>query len=154
MNLLCVSIFAPIFEEWLCRGMVLRGLLNAKREDGSRVSSPFWAIVISSLFFAAIHGNPWQAIPAFTMGCLMGYVYYRTGSLKLTMLMHCVNNTFAVICSHIDSLSEMENWTDVLPGNPYWILFAVCVLLIALVVLEFSKIPLTSQQGNCDRISE
>ena len=31
MNFLCVSIFAPFFEEWLCRGMVLRGLLNYKR---------------------------------------------------------------------------------------------------------------------------
>ena len=52
VDLLCVSIFAPVFEEWLCRGLILRGLLNAKKEDGSRVSSPFWAIVLSALIFA------------------------------------------------------------------------------------------------------
>ena len=91
VNLLCVSIFAPLFEEWLCRGMVLRGLLNAKNYDGSARIAPVWAILISALFFAVIHANPWQAIPAFILGCLFGYIYYRTGSLKLTMLMHCVN---------------------------------------------------------------
>ena len=59
LNLISVSIFAPIFEEWLCRGMVLRGLLANKMK-------PVWAIVISALFFAFIHLNPWQALPAFT----------------------------------------------------------------------------------------
>ncbi|MBQ6964448.1 MAG: CPBP family intramembrane metalloprotease [Bacteroidaceae bacterium] len=49
-NLLVTAILAAIFEEWLYRGIVLRGLL-AKM-------SPVWAIVISALFFAFIHMNP------------------------------------------------------------------------------------------------
>ena len=154
VNLLCVSIFAPLFEEWLCRGMVLRGLLNAKNYDGSARIAPVWAILISALFFAVIHANPWQAIPAFILGCLFGYIYYRTGSLKLTMLMHCVNNTFAVICGQIDSLKEMDNWLDVLPGRQYWVLFAACALLLILIVRAFGKIPVQSPAGNCDPVSE
>ena len=154
MNLLCVSVFAPVFEEWLCRGMVLRGLLNAKKADGSRRTSPTWAIVISAAFFALIHANPWQAIPAFILGCLFGYIYYRTGSLKLTMLMHCVNNTFAVICGQIESLKDMDSWLDVLPGQQYWLLFAACALLLVLNLREFSRIGLQSPAGNCDPVSE
>ena len=154
VDLLCVAVFAPVFEEWLCRGMVLRGLLNAKKEDGSRVSSPAWAIVISALFFALIHANPWQAIPAFVLGCLFGYVYYRTGSLKLTMLMHCVNNAFAVICSRIDAFSEMDNWVDIFPRTQYWILFAACAMLLILIVRVFDRIPLSSPSGNCDPVTE
>jgi len=142
LNFLCVSIFAPFFEEWLCRGMVLRGLL------GRRVK-PVWAIVISALFFAVIHMNPWQAIPAFILGLLFGYVYYRTGSLKLTMLMHFTNNTFALIIGHIESLSDYETWQDLL-GQMYWIYFGVAVLIIALVVLAFKKVPLNRSYGNCD----
>ena len=154
INLLCVSVFAPLFEEWLCRGMVLRGLLNAKKADGSRRMAPGWAIVISALFFAVIHANPWQAIPAFILGCLFGYIYYKTGSLKLTMLMHCVNNTFAVICGQIESLQEMDSWLDVLAPKQYWVIFAGCALLLILIVREFSKIPLQSPAGNCDPVSE
>ena len=154
VNLLCVSIFAPLFEEWLCRGMVLRGLLNAKKYDGSARIAPVWAILISALFFAVIHANPWQAIPAFILGCLFGYIYYRTGSLKLTMLMHCVNNTFAVICGQIDSLKEMDSWLDVLPGRQYWVLFAAGALLLVLIVRAFGRIPVQTPAGNCDPVSE
>ena len=139
INFLCVSIFAPFFEEWLCRGMVERGLLG-------RGVKPVWAIVLSALFFAFIHLNPWQAIPAFLLGCLFGYVYYKTGSLKLTMLMHFTNNTFALILGHIDSLQDAETWMDVL-GPGYWYCFAASLLLIVLVVLAFSRIPLARPSG-------
>lgn len=133
INFLCVSIFAPFFEEWLCRGMVERGLLG-------RGMKPLWAIVLSALFFAIIHLNPWQAIPAFLLGCLFGYVYYKTGSLRLTMLMHFANNTFALGLSRIDSLEGAETWMDVL-GPGYWYCFAASVLLLVLVVLAFRRIP-------------
>lgn len=145
VDLLCVSIFAPFFEEWLCRGQVLRGLLG----NGMK---PVLAIAISAVFFALIHANPWQAIPAFILGCFFGYVYYRTGSLKLTMLMHCANNTFAVICSHADKLEEMANWKDVFPGAQYWIIFGACLLLVILTVNHFKKIELQGPQGNCDAV--
>ena len=145
VNLLCVSIMAPICEEWLCRGMVLRGML-------AHGAKPAVAIIVSSLFFAFIHLNPWQAVPAFLLGCLFGYVYYKTGSLKLTMLMHCVNNTFAIICGRIPGLEEMESWKEVLPLSHYWIIVAAAALLTALVVLAFSKVVIKHPNGNCDPV--
>ena len=75
VSLLSVSVMAPFFEEWLCRGMILRGLL--------RKMHPVWAMVISSFCFALIHLNPWQGIPAFVLGMLFAYVYYKTGSLHV-----------------------------------------------------------------------
>ena len=54
LTLLSVSVFAPLFEEWLCRGIVLRGLLQKM--------SPAAAISISAAFFAVLHMNPWLAI--------------------------------------------------------------------------------------------
>ena len=143
VNLLSVSVFAPLFEEWLCRGQVLRGLL-------SHGVKPVWAIVLSAVFFAVIHLNPWQAVPAFILGCLFGYVYYRTGSLFLTMLMHCVNNTSAVIFSNMDSLRDMESWRDIIPAPGYWVIFLASLLLIILVVRAFAKIELQSPRGNSD----
>lgn len=152
VNFLCVSVFAPFFEEWLCRGMVLRGLLNYSRSDGRRGIRPAAAIAISALFFAAIHLNPWQAVPAFALGCLFGYVYYRTGSLNLTMLMHFTNNTFALIISNIDSIKDAENFMEVMPGWAYNSIAAVCLVFLVFAVREFSKIELTSPQGNCDEV--
>lgn len=152
LSLLCVSVFAPIFEEWLCRGEILRGLLNSKKADGSRLVTPAAAIIISALFFAFIHLNPWQAIPAFIIGCLMGYVYYKTGSLRLTMLMHCVNNTISVIASHIDAFEDKEFWVDVLGDKGYAAGFVICGIILYLAIKAISKIGTQSPQGNCDVI--
>lgn len=141
INLICVSIFAPICEEWLCRGMFLRGLLHYRKKDGTRGIGPMWAIVISAALFALIHGNPWQAVPAFIIGLLMGYVYYKTGSLKLTMLMHCANNTLALTAGHIDALKDAENWIDILGTRMYGIVFVASGLLLVLILRVFERIP-------------
>ena len=130
VTLLSVSIFAPLFEEWLCRGIVLRGLLNNN-------VSPTKAIVVSSVFFAILHMNPWQAIPAFLLGLLFGYVYYKTGSLKLTMLMHCANNTMAALLSKAPAFKDAETFMDVLSPWAYWCIYAACLLVVFCTVLVF-----------------
>ena len=145
VNLLCVSILAPLCEEWLCRGMVLRGLL-------ARGQKPWLAIVISALFFAVIHMNPWQAVPAFILGLIFGYVYYKTGSLKLTMLMHCVNNTVAVLITRVPGWEEAESWKDVIPATPYAILLAASVIVTVLAIIAFSHIRLERRSGNMDPV--
>ena len=145
LSFLLVSLFAPFFEEWLCRGMILRGLLGNKMK-------PVWAIVISAAFFAFIHLNPWQAIPAFLLGCLFGYVYYKTGSLQLTMLMHFTNNTFALVMSNIDSLKDVDSLTEVLGSQLYWIIVAACALLTVLVVRAFRRIPTEQPESSLDPV--
>ena len=128
-TLLSVSVFAPLFEEWLCRGLVLRGLL--------RKMNPFSAISVSAVFFAILHMNPWQAIPAFCLGLLFGYTYYKTGSLKLTMLMHCTNNTMAVIFSKIPQFKEAETFMDVLSPWAYWSVYASCIVIVICALIVF-----------------
>ena len=133
-NFLCVCVAAPFFEEWLCRGMVLRGLLCNK-------VSPSLAIPVSALFFALIHMNPWQAIPAFLIGCLMGWVYYRTGSLKLTMGMHFVNNGLALFASRLPGMDSVSSWSEVMPSGVYAAVVALSVVLIAIAIALLRKCP-------------
>ncbi len=146
ITLISVSVFAPLFEEWLCRGMVLRGLLQK--------THPVSAILVSAAFFAVLHMNPWQALPAFLLGILFGYVYYKTGSLKLTMLMHCVNNTMAVVFSKIPSLEEAEGFADVLSPWAYAGVLVACVAFVAATAVVLRNIPFTKDdaRSNCDEI--
>lgn len=144
-SFLLTAIFAPIFEEWLCRGMVLRGLLTRMK--------PAWAIVISALFFALIHMNPWQALNAFGIGLVMGYVYYKTGSLWLTMLIHFVNNGTAVVLSQISSLQDTDYWIDIIPANMYAIVSVVGVLALVACLWAFYRIPMQQKRGNIDTVT-
>jgi hypothetical protein len=143
-SFLVVAIFAPIFEEWLCRGMVLRGLLTKMK--------PVWAIVISALFFAVIHANPWQALNAFLIGLLMGYVYYKTGSLILTMIIHFVNNGTAVVLSNVESLKDYDYWIDILGKQQYTLVFIASCVVLAACIAVFSRIKVENPWGNIDRI--
>lgn len=145
-TLLCVSVFAPFFEEWLCRGLVLRGLLQKTK--------PATAIAVSAIFFAVLHMNPWQALPAFLLGLLFGYVYYKTGSLKLTMLMHCVNNTMAVIFSKIPGLEEADGFAEVLSPWAYAGILAACIAFAAATCVVLRNIPFSKEEArsNCDEV--
>lgn len=146
LSFISVSVFAPLFEEWLCRGVVLRGLLTKMR--------PASAIAVSAAFFAVLHMNPWQALPAFLLGVVFGYVYYKTGSLKLTMLMHFVNNTMALIMSRIPSFQDAETFADVMSPWAYVCVIAACVLFLAASFITLRAIPMRSEDAtsNCDEV--
>ena len=146
LSFICVSIFAPLFEEWLCRGVVLRGLLTTMR--------PASAIAVSAAFFAVLHMNPWQALPAFLLGVVFGYVYYKTGSLKLTMLMHFVNNTMALVMSRIPSLQDTETFADVMSPWAYACVIAACIIFLAAAFITLRAIPMSSENApcNCDEV--
>ena len=145
ISFISTSIFAPFFEEWLCRGVILRGMLKKV--------SPTWAILISSLFFALIHMNIWQAVPAFLMGLVFGYVYYKTGSLKLTMLMHFANNTMVLIISKIPSLKDAEYFSDILSPWAYAGVYAVAVIALIFGIILIKGIPQKDGNlGGCRKI--
>lgn len=116
--------------------------------------NPALAIFIQAVFFAAIHMNIWQGLSAFLIGCLMGYVYYRTGSLKLTMLIHCTNNSLTVLLTHFggEKVQEADSLVDLLPGWEYAMLLVASLAILAAVYAQLRRIPLQDPQGNCDVI--
>lgn len=143
VSVICTAIFPAIFEEWLCRGIVLRGLLTRMK--------PVWAIVISALFFGVIHLNPWQMLNAFILGMLMGYIYYKTGSLWLTMLYHFVNNGSLVILAQIPAMEEVEYFKDLMPLSIYVVVYALCIVVMVASLMAFQRIPQEQERGNIDR---
>lgn len=83
-----VCILAPIFEEIIFRGIILKGMLNFK-------VNPIIAIIVNGFIFGCAHMNPWQFIGAGFLGVIFGFIYYRTKSLFLPMLLHFLNNTLS-----------------------------------------------------------
>lgn len=143
-SFLLAAVFAPVFEEWLCRGMVLRGLLTKMK--------PGWAIVVSALFFALIHMNPWQALNAFGMGVVMGYVYYKSGSLLLTMLIHFVNNGLAVLIQQFTSQNTDTYLFEQMDRSAYVFVYIIGVAVLGACIIAFKRIPLEQERGNIDTV--
>lgn len=80
-----VLILAPVFEEFLFRGVLLRGILF-------KGFSPAYAILISSALFALVHLNLLQGVHAFLLGVLLGGIYFKTGNFTIVVLGHMVSN--------------------------------------------------------------
>lgn len=77
-------VIAPIFEETLYRGILLKGLINKYNSKK--------AIVYSALIFGIAHLNIPQGINAFLLGLIIGTVFYYTRSIYICIIMHFANN--------------------------------------------------------------
>lgn len=83
-----VALIAPIVEEIVFRGLLQRSLEHRL---------PNWgALLLASLLFGLVHGQM-KALPMLVvLGMALGYVYQKTGSLRLPILLHIINNAMAL----------------------------------------------------------
>ena len=117
---LYASILAPIWEELLFRGYILRAL----RPYGKR-----FAILGSALLFGLFHGNLLQTPYAILVGLILGYMTVEY-SISWAVLLHMFNNLVLA-----DFLSRVTaNWSQMAYGTLNLILFGGGGLL-SLVIL-------------------
>ena len=88
--LISTCIIAPIFEELLFRGLILQTL----RRHGN-----VFAIIVTSLLFALMHGNMPQAVPVFFLSVVICFAVIKTGSLWTGIAIHFLNNALSVSVS-------------------------------------------------------
>lgn len=125
----CVTavVLAPVFEEILCRGLVLE---TVRRRWGDAV-----AVLISALFFGLVHVEPSTALAGFVVGGIFGTIYIRTHSLFSTIILHSINNAFAfaLICFGLDDVPL----GDILGGGSvYHAVYGISVLIFLLFSVE------------------
>ncbi len=83
-----ITVFGPLIEEIIFRGYLQSALMKK--------TGPFLAIFLSSLVFGAVHFDL-DSLPVLTMmGFAFGYIYYKTGSIIPSMILHMLNNSLSV----------------------------------------------------------
>jgi membrane protease YdiL (CAAX protease family) len=88
-TILIAVVVAPSLEEALFRGVLLQGL--------ARRRGPATATVWTAIFFALYHVyNPWQIVPTFFLGLVLGWVVLTTGTLLSGILVHAAFNTLSL----------------------------------------------------------
>lgn len=122
-----VCIVAPLCEEFVYRGLVIR--LLAPFGEGA-------AVFVSALTFGMMHANIPQFICAFGVGLVLGYVTVKYRTVVLSVIIHSLNNFLPFLQSVINS------WEDA-PGaviiifNIFPIIITVLGLLAA--ALRYKK---------------
>lgn len=123
---LAVGLLAPLSEEIVMRGAILKELLKSPK------LSPWGAIAISALFFALIHMNPAQMPHAFLIGLLLGWMYWRTGSILPGVAYHWANNSAAYVLYNIYPDSDIK-LVDIFKGSELHVWMAVGFSLLILL---------------------
>jgi membrane protease YdiL (CAAX protease family) len=88
-----VALLAPVVEELLFRGLLLRALL--------RRTSPIAAVLISSVCFSAVHLLDWSTLPLMAPLLLLALISairaVRTGDLSQSILLHVGFNLLSAV---------------------------------------------------------
>jgi len=122
---LTIGLLAPIAEEMVFRGAILKSLLNTRLSVST-------AVMLSALLFALIHFNPVQMPHAFLVGLLLGWMYQRTGSILPSVAFHWVNNSVAYVLYNLYPNPDMK-LVDLFSGSQTHVLMAVAFSLLILL---------------------
>jgi membrane protease YdiL (CAAX protease family) len=89
LTLFVAAVVAPMAEEIFFRGFLyggLRGRIGIRR-----------AMIVSALFFTALHLSLELFLPIFVLGLFLAWLYEQTGSLYPGILLHAANNALSLL---------------------------------------------------------
>ena len=70
-----------------------QNLLDAARAKGGAA----YGLLFSARFFGVLHFYPAAVVNAFVMGLLLGFIYIRSNSLYIVVILHAFNNALAML---------------------------------------------------------
>ncbi|WP_316811479.1 CPBP family intramembrane glutamic endopeptidase [Pedobacter heparinus] len=98
-------LLAPICEELIFREIILKGLLTRY--------SPKVSVFLSALLFSLLHFNQSQIIGAIFFGLFGGWIFYKTNSLGLVILLHFLSNLTSITIRLL-LVKNFQNYSDVI----------------------------------------
>jgi membrane protease YdiL (CAAX protease family) len=142
LSILVVIIIGPVAEELVFRGIVLGFFL--KKYSSKR------AIVLSALIFAMIHMNPYQFLPAFGLGILLGWIYYMSKNIWLCMGVHLLCNAMSYATANNLLPFNIAGFSSPAQFQPLWFDMAGIALLLsgiwALAHIFYNSNPKDTQE--------
>ncbi|MBR4391503.1 MAG: CPBP family intramembrane metalloprotease [Bacteroidales bacterium] len=130
VNLLVIALIPAIGEELTFRGVLQQSLVR-------RCKNPHVGIILSAAVFSFIHFQFYGFLPRMFLGIILGYMFYYSGSLWTSILMHFINNGTAVVVAYLDykGLTDVD-WEHFGETDNVWILSASLLLTAGLIFLS------------------
>lgn len=119
-----MSVMAPVFEELLCRKLLL---------DRVRVYGEKLAVLMSGLLFGLLHTNMFQFFYAFGLGCIFAYIYLRTGKLRYPIVFHGIINFSGSVIAPL--LIIFTQWAQKHDTHPLALMGSLAVMAYSLLLL-------------------
>lgn len=124
-NLTIIAILPALGEELVFRGVIQNQLMR-------RISNPWVVILLSAAIFSLAHFQLAGFIPRMLLGIFLGWLYWRTNNLWVSVLAHFFNNGVQVLGQYLygNQVSSVDLEQDIqVPWE-----FAAMSLLMVLIV--------------------
>ena len=105
-SLLIIAALAAVSEELLFRSVIQKALIKLFK-------NAHVAIVVTAFVFSAVHMDFFGFFPRFILGLMLGYMFWMSGSIFPSMLMHFVNNATIVMLYYLNT----RGFIDIDPEN-------------------------------------
>ena len=123
-----IVISAPVIEELMFRGVLLKGL--------SEKYGVKWGIILSALLFGLFHLNWHQMLTATVVGLIYGWVATETKSVRYTILLHAMNNAMVFVFGDFSFVNLTKS---------YLVSFALGLMLVTGLMVMFHRLFETPQ---------
>ena len=131
-NLVIIALIPAVGEELTFRGVLQQGL--------TRRMNPHVAIILSAAIFSFIHFQFYGFLTRMFLGMLLGYMFYITGSLWTSILMHFLNNGSAVLLYYLNNKGIINVDVDHFGAvQNVWLIIASAAVTIGLIVWSWIK---------------
>jgi uncharacterized protein len=127
---LVVAVVPAISEEVMFRGYIQRSFEFKMK--------PFWAALVTAIFFGIFHSNLYGLIPLISLGLYFGFAAYMSNSILVPVILHFLNNFFAVMLFMIvgdEELIRSSPTIDPQLGSSVFIFFIFLVLFMGMIAI-------------------
>ena len=127
-NTLVLALIPALVEELFFRGLLLGELLKSK-------VSPVLAIIVTGLLFSIAHTQYDNFLAIWVLGAFLGYLYYLSGSLWLSIIAHFTNNFLLILLKYLYNSGIIK--TDIAEADVpvYAAIISIAVFIICVFVL-------------------
>ena len=92
-NLFLIALIPAIGEELFFRGVVQQYLQKI-------LKNPHLGVCLTACVFSAIHMQFFGFLPRFLLGLILGYLFFYSGNLWMSVLGHFINNALGVLLAY------------------------------------------------------
>lgn len=126
-SLIVIGLAPAIFEELIFRGAMQQLMVKWTR-------SAWVGIIITSIIFSAIHFSYYGFLSRLFLGIMLGFMFYYSKSIWLSILAHFLNNGFAVTMMYVLSKQGKLSKEVMDERFPIWYGVAALAVIVALFI--------------------
>lgn len=129
VNLLVIALIPAIGEELTFRGVLQQSLVRGCKNHHV-------GIILSAAIFSFIHFQFYGFLPRMFLGIILGYLFYYSGSLWVSILMHFINNGTAVVIAYLQHKGVVDiDYEHFGSTTSLWLILLSLVLTVGLIIL-------------------